>query len=142
MACIRGWRRWVENRRQVKVTIEDTDSSTVCPVSGTSSHNSQDRPRQSLATVWLHAQTSLLIPITGSTSPVVHVHGLIGSRKAICESRLGYIYTQVLGVTGQYESVALILSHKMDFNCCANIRTVFTNPVTYNYLVGNSVLIW
>ena len=30
------------------------------------------------------------------------------------------IYTHVLGVPGQYESVALMLSHKMDFNCCAN----------------------
>ena len=26
----------------------------------------------------------------------------------------------VFGVPGQYESVALMLSHKMDFNCCAN----------------------
>ena len=30
------------------------------------------------------------------------------------------IYTHVLGAPGQYESVALMLSHKMDFNCCAN----------------------
>ena len=30
------------------------------------------------------------------------------------------IYMHVLGVPGQYESVALMLSHKMDFNCCAN----------------------
>ena len=30
------------------------------------------------------------------------------------------IYTHVLGVPGQYESVVLMLSHKMDFNCCAN----------------------
>ena len=29
-------------------------------------------------------------------------------------------YTHVLGVPGQDESVALMLSHKMDFNCCAN----------------------
>ena len=27
------------------------------------------------------------------------------------------IYTHVLGVPGQYESVALMLSHIMDFNC-------------------------
>ena len=26
----------------------------------------------------------------------------------------------MLGVPGQYESVTLMLSHKMDFNCCAN----------------------
>ena len=30
------------------------------------------------------------------------------------------IYTHVLGVPEQYESVALMLSHKMDFNCCTN----------------------
>ena len=30
------------------------------------------------------------------------------------------IYTHVLGVPGQYESVVLMLSHKMDFYCCAN----------------------
>ena len=30
------------------------------------------------------------------------------------------IYTHVLGVPGQYESVALVLTHKIDFNCCAN----------------------
>ena len=29
------------------------------------------------------------------------------------------IYTHVLGVPEQYRSVALMLSHKMDFNCCA-----------------------
>ena len=39
------------------------------------------------------------------------------------------IYTHVLGVPGQYESVALMLSHKMDFKCCAN-RDVLANPVT------------
>ena len=31
-----------------------TQSSRVCQVSGTDSHNPQDRPRQSLATVWHH----------------------------------------------------------------------------------------
>ena len=30
------------------------------------------------------------------------------------------IYIHVLGVPGQYESVALMLRHKMDFYCCAN----------------------
>ena len=42
---------WVGSQRQVKATIEDTDSSNVCPVSGTSSHNPQDRPRRSLPAV-------------------------------------------------------------------------------------------
>ena len=39
------------------------------------------------------------------------------------------IYSHVLGVPGQYESMALMLSHKMDFNCCAN-RDGFANPIT------------
>ena len=30
------------------------------------------------------------------------------------------IYTHVLGVPGQYKSVALMLNHKMNFYCCAN----------------------
>ena len=40
----------------------------------------------------LAPHTSLLMPFTGSTGPVVHVHGLTGFRKAICESRRGYLY--------------------------------------------------
>ena len=67
----------------------------------------------------LAPHTSLLIPFTGSTGPVVHVHGLIGLRKAICESRPGYLYLSAW-CAWKCESVALILSHKMDFNCCAN----------------------
>ena len=43
------------------------------------------------------------------------------------------IYTHVLGVPGQYESVALMLSHKMDFNCCAN-RDGFCRTVTYYFI--------
>ena len=34
--------------------LRDTHSSRVCPVSGTDSHNPQDRPRQWLATAWHH----------------------------------------------------------------------------------------
>ena len=67
----------------------------------------------------LAPHTSLLMPFTGSTGPVVHVHGLTGLRKAICESRLGYLYPCAWCAL-KYESVALMLSHKMDFNCCAN----------------------
>ena len=110
----RGWQEWVESRRRVKATIEDTDSSTVCPVSGTSSHNQQDKLRCSLA-----PHTSLLMQFTGSTGPVVHLHGLIGSRKAFCESRLGYLYPCVWCAWTVLEC-SLMLSHKLDFNCCAN----------------------
>ena len=55
------------------------------------------------------------MPFTGPTGSVVHPHGLTGSRKAPCA-----IYTHVLGVPVQYESVALMLSHKIDFSCYAN----------------------
>ena len=44
----------------------------------------------------LAPDTSLLMSFTGSTGPVVHLYGLTGSRKAICESRLGYLYTCAL----------------------------------------------
>ena len=30
------------------------------------------------------------------------------------------IYTHMLGVPGQYKSVALMLGYKLDFSCCAN----------------------
>ena len=46
------------------------------------------------------------------------------------------IYTHVLGVPGQYESVALMFNHKIDFNCCAN-RDSFCNPVTYYIYIRN-----
>ena len=61
----------------------------------------------------------IIVPFSGSKGPVVHVHGLTGSRKPSVKADLA-TYTHVLGVPGQYESVALMLSHKMDFNCCAN----------------------
>ena len=38
------------------------------------------------------ANPTLLMPLSGSTGLVVHVHGLTGLRKALCESRLGYPY--------------------------------------------------
>ena len=44
------------------------------------------------------------------------------------------ICTHVLGVPGQYESVALMLSHKMDFNCCANRDGFRTDSHIYSYL--------
>ena len=50
------------------------------------------------------------------------------------------IYTHVLGVPGQYESVALMLSHKMDFNCCANRDGFHTD--SHNYKVCNYIDAW
>ena len=49
-----GWWGWVGSRRRVKAAIEDTYSSNVYPVSGTGSHNPQDRLRQLLAAIWHH----------------------------------------------------------------------------------------
>ena len=43
--------------------------------------------------------TSLLMPFTGTKDPVVHLNGLTGMAKAVCESRLGHLYP-VLGVSG------------------------------------------
>ena len=34
------------------------------------------------------------MPFSVSTGLVVHVRGLTGSRKALCESRLGYLYAK------------------------------------------------
>ena len=44
------------------------------------------------------------------------------------------IYTHVLGVPGQYESVALMISHKMDFNCCANRDGFHTDSHIYWFI--------
>ena len=49
----------------------------------------------------------------------MHVRGLTDSKKPSVKADLA-IHTHVLGVPGWYESVALMLSHKMDFNCCVN----------------------
>ena len=71
----------------------------------------------------LAPHTSLLMLFIG---PVVHLHGLTSSRKAICESRLEYLhiygYPCAWCVWTVLEcTVALMLSHKLDFNGgCAN----------------------
>ena len=71
------------------------------------------------------------MPFTGSTGPVVHLHGLTGLRKAVFVKEHLAIYTHALGVPGQYESVALMLSHEMDF-IVVPIGMVFANAITYN----------
>ena len=108
----------------------------MCPVSGINSYNTQDRPRESLHGYNFAPHTSLLMPFTG---PVMHLHGLTGSRKAICESTLDYLHTHVHGVPGQYESVALMLSHKW-ISLVVPIGTVFTNPVKFCGFHGQLVM--
>ena len=51
------------------------------------------------------------------------------------------IYTHVLDVPGQYESVALMLSHKMDFNCCANRDGFRKSSHKYLMIMWCSILI-
>ena len=71
-----------------------------------------------LATVWHHTHP-LLIPFSGLTGPVVHLHGLTGLRKAPVKADLA-IYINMLGVPGQYKSVSLMLGYNLDFSCYAN----------------------
>ena len=79
-----------------------------------------------MATVWHH--TPLLMPFSGSTGPVVHLHGLIGSKKATYLA----IYINMLAVPRQYKVVALILDR---ISVVVPIRTVFAESVTYTYIV-------
>ena len=52
-------------------------------VTETDSTYSQDRARHSLAAVWNHSHRilNLLMPVTGSTDPVIHFGGLTGLAK-------------------------------------------------------------
>ena len=68
----------------------------------------------------LAPHTSLLVPSSGSKGPVVHVHGLTGSRKTLCESRLDYLYPCIWCAWTVGECSFNVISHKMNFNCCAN----------------------
>ena len=45
------------------------------------------------------------------------------------------IYINMLGVPGQYKSVALILGYKLDFSCCAN-RNSFRRDSHLYYFTG------
>ena len=52
------------------------------------------------------------------------------------------IYIHVLGVPGQYETVALMLSHKMDFSCCANRDGFRKSSHVYNLSVSCDSYPW
>ena len=45
------------------------------------------------------------------------------------------IYTRVLDVPRQYESVALMLSLKIDFNCCANVNRYSFRKSSHNLIL-------
>ena len=49
------------------------------------------------------------------------------------------IYTHVLGVPGQYESVALMLSHKMDFDYCANRDGFYKSSHICNFCIVTNI---
>ena len=92
MAHIRGWaggpvgsRRWVVSSKWQKQSQSTGWAKAVV--------------RCSLA-----PHTSLiLMPFSGSTDPVVHLHGLTGLRKAMPSVKADLaIYTHVLGMPGQY----------------------------------------
>ena len=72
----------------------------------------------------LAPHTSLLMPFSGSTGPVVHLNGLTGLKKVICGSRLGYLYQYAwcawTATVQERIYVAFMLSYKLDFSCCAN----------------------
>ena len=73
----------------------------MCSVSDTNSLNPLDRQRQFLAAVCsLAPHISLLMPFTGSTGSVVHLHGLTGSKKPSVKANLD-IYIYMLGVLMQ-----------------------------------------
>ena len=74
----------------------------------------------------LAPHTPLLMPFSGSTGPVVYLHGLTDSRKPPVKAVLA-IYFNMFGVP---ESVALMLRLKLDFSFCVNIRMVFAEIVT------------
>ena len=59
------------------------------------------------------------MPFSGYTGPCGAPSWLDRLKKPSVKADL-VIYTHVLGVPKQYESVALMLSHKMDFHCCAS----------------------
>ena len=110
----------------------------MCPVSGTSSHNPQDRLRRSLHGCSLAPYTSLLMPFTGSTGPVVHLQGLTGLRKAICESRLGYLYpcAWCAWIVLECSFIVKLLSW---ISIVAPIGTGFADPVTFMHQVAQNI---
>ena len=90
----------------------------MCPVSGINNHNPQDRSRQSLATVWDHTHPYYCHSMAPQALWYISMVWEAQEKPSV-KADLA-IYTHVLGVPGQYKSVALMLSHKMDFNCCAS----------------------
>ena len=65
----------------------------------------------------LPPHASLLMPHSGSTGSVVHL--CVGKKQSV-KADLA-IYGYVLGVSGQWVSVAIImLSYKLDFSFCDN----------------------
>ena len=72
------------------------------------------------------------MPFTGTTGPVVHLHGLTGSKKAVCESRLGHLYTYAL-------CAWIFLGCSFNVNLVSVVvpfETIFANPGTYSILHG------
>ena len=86
----------------------------------------------------LAQHTPLLMPFSDSTGPVVYFHDLTGSRKATCESKLGYLYQHAWCAWTVQGCIALMLGNKLDFSCCANKDSFHTKTVTYGYEIQQS----
>ena len=67
----------------------NTGSSVVSSINDRSRYNPQDK--WSVVGSSLAPLTSLLMPFTGSTGPVMYLHGLTGSVKTIHESTHGHL---------------------------------------------------
>ena len=79
------------------------------------------------------------MPFSGSTGPVVYLMVWQAREKPSVKADLA-IYTHVLGVPGQYKSAALMLSHKMDFNCCANRDGFCISRHIYNIMAESKLV--
>ena len=65
----------------------------------------------------LALHTSLLVPFTGSTGPVVDLYGLAESGKGCMHAKTNLaIYSHMLGVSGQCSSEVLMLSYELDIS--------------------------
>ena len=70
------------------------------------------------------------MPFTGSTGLVVHYHGLIGLRKAISESRLGYLYMHVWCAKAVLECNFNVKLYRNWISVVVPTWTVLLGPVT------------
>ena len=108
----------MDSWRQVKASIK-TQTAMLCVQYRRHKPSESTGQAKTVIGYSLVPHTPLLMPFSGSTGPVVHLHGLTGSRKPPVKADLA-ICINMLGVPGQCKSVALMLGYKLDFSCCVN----------------------